>query len=387
MPRVAYLACLLVLAGCGGGGGEADAPTVPPPPPPPPSAAGETVTGAGETEREEGPLRLETVVEGLESPTHVAQPPGDDRLYVVERPGTIRVVQGGGVRSEPFLDLTADVQSGGEQGLLSLAFHPEYGENGLLYVNYTNRDGDTRVVELRANDERSAVESGSARELLAVEQPYANHNGGQLAFGPDGLLYVGMGDGGSGGDPENRAQALSDPLGNLLRIDVDDEDAEWQTAAYGLRNPWRFSFDREQGDLLLADVGQSSLEEVNHVPWPAEALLNFGWSVYEGTERFSDRELAGEGRLVEPIHVYGRDDGCSITGGFVYRGNDVPAAEGRYFFGDYCSGNVWSLRTQDGEARDVRREPFEVPELASFGEGADGELYLVSLGGTLYRLG
>jgi glucose/arabinose dehydrogenase len=376
------LLAVLVAAGCGGsteeGGGIATAP---------PEGAGTVETGPVQTEPErgDGPLRLEMVVEGLDAPTHVAQPAGDERLYVVERPGTIRVVEGGELREEPFLDLTDEVQSGGEQGLLSVAFHPEYVETGLLYVNYTNREGDTRVVSFQANGDRSAVDPESARELLAVEQPYSNHNGGQLAFGPDGFLYVGMGDGGAGGDPENRAQDLASPLGSLLRREVDAEDSEWQTVAYGLRNPWRFSFDRETGDLLLADVGQGALEEVNRVPWPADELLNFGWSVYEGTERFSDREL-GEGRLVEPIHVYGRDDGCSITGGFVYRGERVPAAKGRYFFGDYCSGAVWSLVPDGDGARDVRREPFDVPELSSFGEGVDGELYLVSLGGAVYRL-
>jgi glucose/arabinose dehydrogenase len=371
------VACLA--AGCGGGGEEAR-----PAPPPPASPEAPATT---EPPAETGPLRIETVVEGLDSPTHAAVASGEpERIYVVERPGTIRVVESGRLRDEPFLDLTDRVRSGGEQGLLSVAFHPDYAENGLLYVDYTNLDGDTRVVEHRATGDRTRADPEPVRELLAIDQPYSNHNGGQLAFGPDGLLYVGMGDGGAGGDPEDRAQDLSTPLGKLLRIDVDAEGAEWETAAYGLRNPWRFSFDRETGALSLADVGQGSLEEINHLDWPADELLNFGWDVFEGTERFDEKAPNDAGRLVEPVHVYGRDEGCSVTGGFVYRGEAVPQAEGRYFFGDYCSGTVWSFVPDGGQARDLRPAPFQVPALSSFGEDADGELLLVSLDGAVYRL-
>jgi glucose/arabinose dehydrogenase len=383
-PRLTHVLALSVAvlsAGCGGDGGG-DAREVPPPPP-----ASTEAPATTEPPAQEGPLRLETVARGLDAPTHVAAAPGEpDRLYVVERPGRIRVVEGGAVRAEPFLDLTDRVRSGGEQGLLSVAFHPDYAENGLLYVDYTNLDGDTRVVELRARDDRSRAEPEPVRELLAVDQPFSNHNGGQLAFGPDGLLYVGMGDGGSGGDPGEVAQSLGSPLGKLLRIDVDAEGAEWETAAYGLRNPWRFSFDREAGALALADVGQGTLEEVNYLDWPAEELVNFGWDAFEGTRRFEDDPPNDAGRLVGPVHVYGRDEGCSVTGGFVYRGAVLPRARGRLFFGDYCSGAVWSFVPQGGEARDLRREPFQVEELSSFGEDAHGELLLVSLGGTVYRL-
>jgi glucose/arabinose dehydrogenase len=380
----ALAALALALAGCGADGepsqpvavtgattGEAPTETQPPQPPPPEPKA----------------LRLEEVASGLDAPTHATAAPGEPgRIYVVEQPGRIRVVENGAVRPEPFLDIVDQVESGGEQGLLSVAFHPEYAENGRLYVNFTNVDGDTRVVEYRVNAERTAVDEGTARELLAVEQPFSNHNGGQLAFGPDGLLYVGMGDGGGGGDPENRAQNLGDRLGKLLNINVEAAGSDWEITAYGLRNPWRFSFDRETGDLYLADVGQGAREEVNFVRWPLEGLVNFGWDVFEGDLPYEEKELNPEGRLVSPVAVYGRGGNCSVTGGFAYRGEAMPGLHGRYFYGDYCSGNVWSLRVRDGRARSLRAERFHVDGLSSFGEDSAGELLLVSLGGTVYRL-
>jgi glucose/arabinose dehydrogenase len=400
-PLLLLLASLAVAA-CAGGEDDAarppsataeQAPTATAPTGTADEGPGETgaapATGTTRTEPPPEPERLglEPVASGLEAPTHLAVAPGDaDRLYVVEQAGRIRVSENGRVSENAFLDIRELVASGGERGLLSLAFHPDYEDNGRFYVDYTNRDGDTRVVEYRANRERTAAEEGSARVLLAVDQPYANHNGGQLAFGPDGLLYVGMGDGGSGGDPENRAQNLDDRLGKLLRLDVDEPGSEWETVAYGLRNPWRFSFDRETGDLYVADVGQSAREEVNYVPWPPGELLNFGWDVYEGDLVYEEKEPNAAGRLVRPVAVYGRDGGCSVTGGFAYRGSAMPGLHGRYFYGDYCSGTVWSFRVLGGKARATRREPFRVPALSSFGEDADGELYLVSQAGTIYRL-
>jgi glucose/arabinose dehydrogenase len=356
--------------------------------PPPPTRSGATETTpepASESPGRGGRLELEEVVSGLDAPVHAAAAPGESgRLYVVEQPGRIRILEGGRLLEEPFLDITDEVQSGGERGLLSVAFHPDYEENGLFYVNYTNDAGDTRVVEYRAE---AGTTTGRSRMLLAVDQPYANHNGGQLAFGPDGLLYVGMGDGGSGGDPENRAQDLGSRLGKLLRLDVDDPGGEWELVAYGLRNPWRFSFDRLTGDLWIADVGQDALEEIDFVP-AAEVgeLLNFGWDVFEGTAVFEDKEPAPDGRLVEPISEYTHEFGCSVTGGFVYRGSDVEReARGRYFYGDYCTGRIWSLARWQGEV--TRREhQFRVRQLSSFAEDEDGELYLVSQGGTIYRL-
>jgi glucose/arabinose dehydrogenase len=334
---------------------------------------------------ERSALSLRRVVGGLDSPLHLTGPRSEpNRLYIVEQAGRIRVVENGRLRSEPFLDIRQRVVSGGEQGLLSVAFHPNYGENRRLYVNYTDRNGDTRVVEFRSDGERALLDT--ARQLLFVEQPYANHNGGLVAFGPDGKLYVGMGDGGSGGDPENRAQNLGTLLGKLVSIDVDRPGAEPQIEALGLRNPWRFSWDRATRDLYIGDVGQNAWEEIDYLRRGTRGLVNYGWDVYEGRARWESKRPS-RGRLVFPIAVYPNGSaGCSVTGGFVYRGRTVPAARGRYFYGDYCSGTVWSLRVVRGRATSVRRESFRVGGLASFGEDARGELYLVSLNGTVYRL-
>ena len=322
---------------------------------------------------------------GLDAPVHVSAPRSEPgRLYVVEQAGVIRVVENGRLRAEPFLDIRSSVLSGGEQGLLSVAFHPRFAENRRFYVNYTDRNGDTRVVEYRSNGRRALPPS--RRELLFVRQPYAKHNGGQLAFGPDGYLYVGMGDGGSGGDPENRAQDLASRLGKLLRLNVDRAGAAWQVAGYGLRNPWRFSFDRATGDLYIGDVGQGDWEEIDFMPRVSPGLENYGWDVFEGRHRFEEKELNPRGKLVEPVAEYDHSEGCSVTGGFVYRGKDIPALRGRYLYGDYCSGTVWSLRIAGGKATGIRREAIRVDELSSFGEDARGELYLVAHGGTVYRL-
>jgi glucose/arabinose dehydrogenase len=222
--------------------------------------------------------------------------------------------------------------------------------------------------------------------VLFVQQPYANHNGGLVLFGRDGKLYVGMGDGGAGGDPENRAQNLGTLLGKLVTINVDRAGAKPQIAASGLRNPWRFSFDRATGDLWIGDVGQSSWEEIDFTPRAQlPGLENYGWDVYEGKAVY-ERKRPSRGTLVFPVHVYGRGQGCTVIGGFVYRGSAVPAARGRYFFGDLCEGTIWSLRRVGGKVRQLRREPFRVPSLASFGEDANGELYLVSLEGAVFRL-
>jgi glucose/arabinose dehydrogenase len=243
-------------------------------------------------------------------------------------------------------------------------------------------NGDTRVVEFEARDGAAPVRK---RELLFVDQPYANHNGGQLAFGPDGRLYVGMGDGGSAGDPENRAQNLSERLGKLLSIAVDKPGSDWRIEAYGLRNPWRFSFDRGTGDLWIGDVGQGEWEEIDHTPRRSPGLENYGWDVYEGTHSYEDKKPNPRGHLVMPVAEYSHENGCSVTGGFVYRGHDIPAAEGRYVYGDYCSGIIWSLVLRGGKA-DVTRHSIRVRGLSSFGEDAAGELYLVSLNGDVYEL-
>ena len=332
-------------------------------------------------------FRWTLVRSGLDSPLHVTSTPSQPkRLYIVEQPGRIRVLASGRLLAKPFLDIRSRVISGGEQGLLSVAFHPRFKTNRRFYVDYTDVNGDTRVVEYRANRAGTAVVRGSARQLLFVNQPYANHNGGQLAFGPDGFLYVGMGDGGSGGDPENRAQNLSSRLGKLLRINATRRGAKPQIAAYGLRNPWRFSFDRSTGDLYIGDVGQGEWEEIDFTPRSTAGVENYGWDVYEGNARYEDKSPNGAGHLVFPVHVYSHEQGCSVTGGFVYRGAAVPSARGRYFFGDYCTGRMWSLRIANGRATDVQLDTQRLTDLSSFGQDTRGELYAVTLSGRLYRL-
>ena len=361
---VAVVATAAVVCGCAGAANEREAT---------PSAAGRAA------------LSVVPVARGLEAPVHVSAPrtePG--RLYVVEQGGRIRIVEGGEVRPTPFLDIRGRVLAGGERGLLSVAFHPNYRQNRRYYVQYTDRNGDQRVVEYRSSG--LTTNPSTERRVAFFDDPYGNHNGGQLAFGPDGRLYIGMGDGGSGGDPENRAQTLGDLHGKLLTVNVNRRGARPQISALGLRNPWRFSFDRSTGDLYIGDVGQGSWEEVDYRPRRHPGLENFGWSRFEGRARYSDRALS-RGRHVPPIAVYPTSGGnCAVTGGFVYRGARVPAARGRYFYGDYCAGTVWSLRVVRGRATTLRREAFGVSGLTSFGEDAAGELYLVSHGGVVYRL-
>ena len=331
-------------------------------------------------------LRLTVFASGFSAPVHVAAPRNEPgKLYVVEQRGTIQVLVNGKKRAKPFLDIRRLVRSGGEQGLLSVAFHPEYAKNRRFYVNYTDRNGigNTQVVEYRSNG-TSAIPS-TARRLLNVTQPYVNHNGGQLAFGPAGRLYVGMGDGGSGGDPQNNAQDMKSRLGKLLSIDVATK-GPWKIEALGLRNPWRFSFDRETGDLYIGDVGQDTWEEIDFLPSTSRKLVNFGWNAKEGRSNFPRGSRLGEGRYVGPVAQYGRSLGLSVTGGFVYRGKAVPAAVGRYFYGDYGSGRIWSLKMSGGKARTIRKESFRVANLSSFGEDAAGELYAASWSGTIYRL-
>jgi glucose/arabinose dehydrogenase len=326
---------------------------------------------------------------GFDSPLYVTAPSSEPgKLYVVEQAGVIRVLVNGRRQAKPFLDIRSLVKSGGEQGLLSVAFHPRYARNHRFFVDYTDRNGDTRVVEYRSNG--TVALPRTAHRLLFVNQPFDNHNGGQLQFGPDGLLYVGMGDGGSGGDPGNRAQNLSTRLGKLLRLNVDKRGARWQVAGYGLRNPWRFSWDPLTRDLYIGDVGQNAWEEVDlRTPRQQRALSNYGWRVWEGRARFtSGQRVNPRGVLVFPLVVYSHSQGCSITGGYVYRGKAVVSARGRYFYGDFCSGTIWSLRTSRGKlASAPRREPFTVGNLSSFGEDASGELYATSLDGTIYKLG
>jgi glucose/arabinose dehydrogenase len=342
-----------------------------------------TLTGSATAA--ESAFRRVVVARGLEAPVQVTAPRNEARrLYVVEQRGTIRVIDRGRLRSGFFLDIRGRVVSGGEQGLLGLAFDPRYATNRFVYVNYTDTSGDTRVVRYRTNGTR-AIPS-SARRLLFLDQPYSNHNGGGLAFGPDGFLYVGTGDGGAGGDPENRAQNMQSPLGKMLRLNVRRPGSAPEIVGLGLRNPWRYSFDRLTGDLYIADVGQGAVEEVSYTPRTSPGLENYGWDLFEGSRRF-EQKAAGPGELVFPVYEYGREEGnCTVVGGFVYRGKARPAERGRYTVGDYCSGIVWSFRVASGKAAGVRVEPFRIPDLTSFGEDAAGELYATSLAGVVYRI-
>jgi glucose/arabinose dehydrogenase len=331
-------------------------------------------------------LSMRPLLSGLSSPTYLtatrSQP---NRLYIVEQPGMIRVVVNGKLRARPFLDIHQLVRAGGEQGLLSLAFHPRYARNHLFYVYYNDTSGDVRVFEYRSNG-NVAIPS-SARSLLRVDhREFPNHDGGQLQFGPDGLLYAGLGDGGSGGDPHDNGQNLNVKLAKLLRINPTRRGADWQIVGYGLRNPWRFSFDRANGNLWIGDVGQGAWEEIDFRPRSQlSRLANYGWSVFEGRARYKDTPQNTQGALVQPVFVYPHSQGCSVTGGYVYRGRAVPAARGRYFFGDYCSGRVWSGVLSRGTLR-VRREPFLLGNLSSWGEDARGELYAVTLDGAVLKL-
>jgi glucose/arabinose dehydrogenase len=332
----------------------------------------------------ESAFRRAVVARGLVDPVQVTAPRSEARrLYVVEQRGTIRVIDRGKLRSGFFLDVREKVVAGGEQGLLGLAFDPKYATNRFIYMNYTDTNGDTKVVRYRTNASRAIP--ASALVLLGIDQPYANHNGGGLAFGPDGGLYVGTGDGGSAGDPENRAQNMQSLLGKMLRLDVSQPGSAPEIVGLGLRNPWRYSFDRRTGDLYIGDVGQGDVEEIDFSPRGSVGLQNYGWNLYEGSSRFEDKP-AGPGRLVFPVYEYTHQRGCTVVGGYVYRGKARPAERGRYTLGDYCSGIVWSLRMSGGKAVGVRTERFKIPSLTSFGEDAAGELYATSHDGAVYRI-
>jgi glucose/arabinose dehydrogenase len=346
--------------------------------------------------------RLDKVVEA-QAPVYLTAPAGDDRLFVVEQAGRVIIVDGGRALPEPFLDISADVRSGGEQGLLSMAFSPSYADDGLIYVNYTDLQGDTRVVEFeRESAER--VDPASRRELIKIDQPYANHNGGLVLFDPTGMLLIGMGDGGAGGDPDNRAQNLGDLLGKLLRIDpkssgggpygipkdnpfVDQQGARPEIWAFGLRNPWRFSFDAA-GTLYMADVGQNAVEEVDVVGADRIVGANFGWSAFEGDRSFErGRLVSPDGRgPVRPALTYSHDGGrCSITGGGVYAGS-VAALRGRYLYADYCSGEIWSAPVDGLGLGKPERLPLDGGSVSSFGVDSAGEMYVVTLAGGVYRI-
>jgi glucose/arabinose dehydrogenase len=356
-------------------------------------------------------VRLELIAK-LDMPVFLASPPGDaERLFVVEKAGRVRIIKGGETLQRPFLDVSDGIAEWTEQGLLGLAFHPAYADNGRFVVNFTDTDGDTHVVELRASaDDPDVADPSTARELLYVEQPFKNHNGGHVCFGPDGMLYVGLGDGGWRGDPQDNGQDPRTLLGAMVRIDVDGgadgrpygipEGNPWASGegglpevfAIGLRNPWRYAFDRETGDLYIADVGQDKWEEVHVSPAGAQAGVNYGWRQYEGTHRYArmgrKRDIP---RIEAPVMEYNHRVGCSITGGYVYRGSELPELRGHYFYADYCTGVIRSFRWEQGGAKDtwdwttaINSDP-RVSGWASFGEDAGGELYILSLDGRIFR--
>jgi glucose/arabinose dehydrogenase len=328
-----------------------------------------------------------TEIGSFEMPVYVAQPPGESKdLFVVEQCGRIVLVRDGEPKPQPFLDIGADVSCGGEQGLLSMAFAPDYERSGRFYVDFTDVNGDTRVVGYeRATPEGSVADPESARELLFVDQPYSNHNGGQLQFGPDGELYVGLGDGGAAGDPDRSALDPENPLGKILRLDTEEPES-YEVFALGLRNPWRFSFDRETGDLWIGDVGQDSLEEIDGVAAKEADGANFGWSAYEGTERFNSDQEAPD--AIPPVLTYPLGTGtCAVTGGYVVRDERLESLYGRYVYADFCVGEIRSFTARPGtEATDDVALGVDIPQLSSFGEGSDGRIYATSLAGPVYRL-
>jgi glucose/arabinose dehydrogenase len=346
-------------------------------------------------------LAVVEVVTGLQGPVYLTAPAGDARLFVVEQVGRIRIVRDGHLVPEPFLDLTTRVQAGGERGLLSMAFHPAYDVNGYFYVDYTDAAGDTRVERYRVSSDPDRADPASATSILSVEQPYANHNGGHVVFGPDGMLYVALGDGGSGGDPFGSGQDPSTLLGAVLRLDVDggvpyavppdnpfagDDRLRGEIWAFGLRNPWRIAFDPAEDLLYIADVGQNAWEEVNVQP-AASAAVNYGWNVMEGAHCYAAPTCDRTG-LTRPAAEYGRRDGdCSVIGGYVYRGAAIPGVRGHYFYSDYCGGWLRSFRYVGGTVTDMRRWAVgDLGAVLSFGRDASGELYVLNQRGTVYRI-
>jgi glucose/arabinose dehydrogenase len=329
------------------------------------------------------------IATGFNRPTWAGGAPGDpESLWVLEQPGRIVRVRDG--RRETLLDMTGSVKTGAEQGMLGIAFHPDFMSNGRLFLHWSDLQGDTRVAEFAMKGDGSAIRPQPVRELLHVEQPEPNHNGGQLAFGPDQRLHLGLGDGGGAFDPRRTAQDPKSLLGKLIAVDVDAAEPHWEIVLIGLRNPWRFSFDLALGEVWIADVGQDQIEEVDRVLLePEEPPKNLGWSAFEGDRRVTeegDHELAG-GDLVWPAAQYTHEEGgCSVTGGYVYHGTRIPALQGRYVYGDFCSGKLWTLRGKaGGGATDVRTEAAAVPQLTHIGPDGDGEPVLASATGAIYR--
>ena len=346
-------------------------------------------------------LAVQEVASGLANPVYVTAPAGDGRLFVVEQPGRIRIVKNGQLLPAPFLDIAARVSSGGERGLLSVAFHPSYAANGFFFVHFTDLSGDTRVERFSRSSDPDVALPTSSKLILTVAQPFPNHNGGLNLFGPDGMLYIGLGDGGSGGDPFGNGQNRNTLLGKILRIDVDRGDpyvvpagnpfagqqgARGEIWALGLRNPWRFAIDRTAGVMYIADVGQDRFEEVNAVA-ANRAGVNYGWNTMEAASCFGSASCNQQG-LELPVLFYARSGGaCAVTGGFVYRGASLPEIAGHFFYSDYCAGFLKSFQFQNGTAVEQRTwDVGSVGSVTSFGEDGSGELYMTSSNGRVYRI-
>jgi glucose/arabinose dehydrogenase len=344
-------------------------------------------------------LVLVEVASGLSRPVHVAAPAGDDRLFIVEKKGTVRILRDGRVEPTPFLDIGDLVTGGNEQGLLSIAFHPSFDQNGLFFIDYTDGSGDTRVVRYAVGADPDRADAGSASLVLEVPQPRSNHNGGHILFGPDGMLYVALGDGGGAGDTFHTGQDRTSLLGTILRLDVDSgtpyaipPDNPYaghasfrpEIWAWGLRNPWRLDIDVATGLLYIADVGQNRIEEVDMAPLGAGGL-NYGWSLMEGTECFGGGSCDSSG-LEPPVLEYGHDQGCSVTGGVVYRGEAIPDLQGHYVYSDYCSDWIRSFRWMSGELTDVTEWGATASRVTSYGRDGFGEVYLTTDGGQVYRI-
>jgi glucose/arabinose dehydrogenase len=342
-------------------------------------------------------VKLAVVADKLDEPLGMAFAPGDPakRLFIVEKTGAIRVLKAGKLLPEPFLDLKARVSRGSEQGLLGLAFHPTFVKSGRLFVNYTDKDGDTRIVEITvASPAADRATIASERQLLFVDQPYANHNGGHLVMMPEGWLLVGLGDGGSAGDPKGNAHNKATLLGKMFRLDPGAESDALRTRilAQGVRNPWRYSIDAATGDLYIGDVGQNLWEEVDVVPMASLAGRDFGWNVMEGSHCFRTATCNRDG-LTLPVVEYGHDAGCSITGGVVYRGHAIPQLAGAYFYADYCTALLRSFHfsreggvTDHWDWRKALDPASRLAQIASFGEDESGEVYVIGLGGTVWKL-
>lgn len=345
-------------------------------------------------------IGLTTFATGFSSPIEITHPVGDPRLFVVQKGGSIKILNlDGTINPTNFLTLpSGTVSNGSEQGLLGLAFHPNYATNGYFYLNYTNAAGNTVIARYSVSANPNIADLSSGAILLTINQPFSNHNGGTIRFGPDGYLYIGMGDGGSGGDPGNRAQNINENLGKMLRIDVDGpapygipptnpyvgvagNDEIW---AIGLRNPWKFSFDMLNNDLWIADVGQDAYEEVNHNPAPVAAGLNYGWKCYEANNVYTNGCAVPTTTYTFPVAQYSHSLGCSITGGYVYRGTTYPNFYGKYFMADYCFNKIGMITV--GSSTIAWSNAF-TGNFTTFGQDLNGEMYIAGINnGTVYKL-